>query len=66
MNRRTGLDRAQILLFPERLEDYIAAENLLRFLNAFFSLLDLHASGFAKARCADTGRHSLDFQVCPG
>ena len=25
MNHRTGLDRSQTLLFPERLEDYIAA-----------------------------------------
>ncbi len=25
MNHRTGLDRSQTLLFPERLEDYVAA-----------------------------------------
>ena len=35
MNHRTGLDRSQTLLFPERLEDYIAAENPVRFLDAF-------------------------------
>jgi transposase len=56
MNHRPGLDRSQTLLFPERLEDYIAAENPVRFLDAFVASLDLHALGFAKARCADTGR----------
>jgi hypothetical protein len=35
MNHRTGLDRSQTLLFPERLEDYVAAENPVRFVDAF-------------------------------
>src|SRR5450755_5059025 len=56
MNHRAGLDRSQTLLFPERLEDYIAAENPVRFLDAFVASLDLHALGFAKAQCANTGR----------
>jgi transposase len=60
MNHRPGLDRSQTLLFPERLEDYIAAENPVRFLDAFVASLDLHALGFAKARCADTGRPPYD------
>jgi transposase len=55
MNHRTGLDRSQTLLFPERLEDYIAAENPARFLDAFVASLDLRALGFARARCAPTG-----------
>jgi len=56
MNHRLGLDRSQTLLFPERLEDYIAAQNPVRFLDAFVASLDLHALGFAQARCANTGR----------
>lgn len=60
MNHRTGLDRSQTLLFPERLEDYITAENPVRFLDAFVDQLDLHALGFDKARCADTGRPPYD------
>ncbi len=60
MNHRTGLDRSQTLLFPERLEDYIGAENPVRFLDAFVAWLDLHALGFAKARCANTGRPPYD------
>ena len=60
MNHRTGLDRSQTLLFPERLEDYVAAENPVRFLDAYVASLDLHALGFAKAHCASTGRPPYD------
>ena len=60
MNHRTGLDRSQTLLFPERLEDYVAAENPVRFLDAFVAGLDLRALGFAKAQVADTGRPPYD------
>ena len=56
MNHRSGVDRSQTLLFPERLEDYIAPENPVRFLDAFVSRLDLKSLGFTKAQCADTGR----------
>src|ERR1017187_3335600 len=60
MNHRAGLDRSQTLLFPERLEDYIGPENPVRFLDAFVAALDLHALGFARARCAGTGRPPYD------
>jgi transposase len=60
MNHRAGLDRSQTLLFPERLEDYIAAGNPVRFLDAFVASMDLHTLGFAKARCAETGRPPYD------
>jgi transposase len=60
MNHRPGLDRSQTLLFPERLEDYVAAENPVRFLDAFVASLDLHALGFTRARCAGTGRPPYD------
>ena len=60
MNHRTGLDRSQTLLFPERLEDYVAANNPVRFLDAFVGSQDLHALGFAKAQCAATGRPPYD------
>jgi transposase len=60
MKHRAGLDRCQTLLFPERLEDYIGPENPVRFLDAFVARLDLHALGFDKARCADTGRPPYD------
>ncbi len=60
MNHRPGLDRSQTLLFPERLEDYIAPENPVRFLDAFVAKQDLFGLGFTKARCADTGRPPYD------
>jgi transposase len=60
MNHRTGLDRSQTLLFPERLEDYVGAENPVRFLDAFVGWLDLHTLGFAKAQVANTGRPPYD------
>lgn len=55
MNHRTGLDRFPTLLFPERLEDYIGLENLVRFLDAFVAQQDLHVLSFAKARSAGAG-----------
>jgi transposase len=60
MNHQRGLDRNQTLMFPERLEDYVGAENPVRFLDAFVAKLDLHALGFAKAQCAVTGRPPYD------
>ena len=48
------------MMFPERLEDYIGAENPVRFLDAFVGSLDLHALDFAKAQCAATGRPPYD------
>jgi transposase len=60
MNHRPGLDRSQTLLFPERLEDYVGAENPVRFLDGFVGALDLHALGFTKAQVAETGRSPYD------
>ena len=60
MNHRTGLDRSQSLLFPERLEDYIAANNSVRFLDAFVAGLDLAGLRFAKAQVAATGSPPYD------
>lgn len=60
MKHRAGLDRSQTLLLPERLEDYIAPENPVRFLDAFVADLDLATLGFAKARPAQTGRPPYD------
>jgi transposase len=55
MNHRTGLDRSQVHLLPEALEDYIAPDNPVRFIDAFVASLDLFALGFPKAIAAHTG-----------
>jgi transposase len=60
MKHVAGLDRSQTMLFPERLEDYVAAENPVRFLDAFIAQQDLAALSFTKARCAGTGRPPYD------
>ncbi len=60
MNHRRGLDRHQTLLLPERLEDYIAADNPVRFLDAFVGALDLRALGFAHALVQNTGSPPYD------
>ena len=60
MKHIPGLARSQTLLFPERLEDYVAPDNPVRFLDAFIARQDLAALGFAKARCAATGRPPYD------
>ena len=60
MNHRRGWDRHQTLLLPERLEDYLAADNPVRFLDAFAASLDLRALGFAKATVQNTGRPPYD------
>jgi transposase len=60
MNHIAGSSRQQTLLFPETLEDYVAPENPVRFLDAFVASLDLHALGFAKAIPQNTGRPPYD------
>jgi len=51
-----GAHRHEAILFPERLEDYLAAENPVRFLDAFVDHLDLRRLGLQRATPAATGR----------
>jgi transposase len=51
-----GANRHEVILFPERLDDYIAEDNPVRFLDAFVDELDLAACGFRRAVPAATGR----------
>jgi Transposase domain (DUF772) len=55
-----GASRQQIILFPESVEDYITADNPVRFIDAFVSSLDLAEMGFARAQPAQTGRPAYD------
>jgi len=55
-----GADRHEAILFPERLDDYIAAENPIRFLDVFVDHLDLTMLGFQRATPATTGRPAYD------
>src|SRR6201985_154593 len=51
-----GLDRFQLLLLPESLDDYVGPENPVRFIEAFVDGLDLAASGFVRVEPQETGR----------
>jgi len=51
-----GEQRAQSVLFPEQLEDWITEDNPVRAVDAFVDELDLTELGFAGAQPAATGR----------
>src|SRR5271154_1563324 len=56
MTHITGHDRCQMLLLPEAVDDYVAADNPVRFIDAFVEGLDLAAAGFARVVPEATGR----------
>jgi len=60
MNYIRGSDRGEVLLLPEALEDYIAAENPVRFVDAFVGRLDLGQEGFRHGAVPETGRPPYD------
>ena len=60
MNYIAGSDRGEALLLPEVLDDYIAPENPVRFIDAFVEQLDLSKTGFSNARLNETGRPPYD------
>src|SRR3954467_8061353 len=51
-----GHDRSQLLLLPEVVDDYVAADNPVRFIEAFVDGLDLAALGFIGTVPKATGR----------
>src|SRR5260370_36925696 len=55
-----GASRHQVILFPESVEDYITADNPVRFIDAFVTSLDLAELGFLRAQPAETGRPAYD------
>lgn len=56
MKHIRGMDRNQVILFPEVIDDYITEENPVRFIDAFVDNLDLMALGFKHAGLSPTGR----------
>jgi transposase len=51
-----GYDRSQLLLLPEAVDDYVHADNPVRFVEAFVDGLDLAALGFIGTVPKATGR----------
>src|SRR5215218_3419730 len=52
----SGHDRSQLLLLPEAVDDYVTADNPVRFIEAFVDGLDLAALGFIGTVPKATGR----------
>jgi transposase len=52
----SGSERSQLLLLPEAIDDYVEADNPVRFIDAFFDGFDLKAADFARAKAEATGR----------
>ena len=51
-----GVERQQATLFPERLDELVPADALVRVLDGFVAQLDVEAAGFIRARPAGIGR----------
>src|ERR1700677_2717433 len=56
MTHIVGFERDQLLLLPEAVDDYVDADNPVRFIDAFVDGLDLAAAGFARVAAKATGR----------
>ena len=52
MTHISGFERSQILLLPEAVDDYVGADNPVRFVDE----LDLSAAGFVRIAAKATGR----------
>lgn len=55
-----GEDRSQLLLLPDAVDDYVGADNPVRFLDAFVEGLDLEAACFERVQPKETGRPGYD------
>src|SRR5664279_6339971 len=56
MSHISGSERSQLLLLPEAIDDYVAADNPVRFIDAFVDGLDLKVAGFGRVAPKATGR----------
>jgi len=62
MNWIEGTDRQQTQLLPAALDDYVGADNPVRFLDAFVTTLDLRAAGFRFPKEDPQGRGRPAYQ----
>src|SRR5579863_4714123 len=56
MTHISGTERSQLLLLPEAIDDYVATDNPVRFIDAFIDGLDLKAAGFERVEAKAAGR----------
>jgi len=60
MHHVEGCERYQSQLLPARVDDYVHAENPVRFIDAFVEGVDLAAAGFGRVQPKETGRPGYD------
>ncbi|MGE0503387.1 MAG: IS1182 family transposase [Rhizobiaceae bacterium] len=60
MAQLSGIDRSQLLLLPEVVDDYVGPDNPVRFIEAFVDGLDLASAGFVRVVAKETGRPGFD------
>ena len=56
MSHLRGTDRGEVQMLPPCLDDYVAAESAVRFIDAYAEGLDYQALGFARCTAKATGR----------
>jgi hypothetical protein len=59
MTHIAGFGRDQLLLLPEAVDDYVGADNPVRFIGALVDGLDLAAAGFVRVAAKATGRRAM-------
>jgi transposase len=55
-SRLFEFERSQLLLLPETVDDYVGADNPVRFIDAFVDQLDLAAAEYIRVAPNATGR----------
>ena len=60
----SGEGRGQATLFPASLDEYISADNPVRFIDGFVSGLNLRELKFVRAEAAATGRRDTNLGIC--
>jgi hypothetical protein len=59
-----GIARDQVILYPPSLDEYTAADNSVRFLDAFVDRVDLQALGFQRVIPTETGDRPITLVTC--
>jgi hypothetical protein len=59
-----GFERSRLLLLPEAIDDYVVADNPVRFIDAFVDWLDLAAAGFKRVTPKVTAAPAMRRAIC--
>ncbi len=54
----SGVDKGQVIMLPDCVDDYVGAENPVRVIDAYIESLELSDLGFHRAQPNETGRPS--------